>query len=102
MNRPRNGRLLRTNLFAQRIRCSGFGRALAPSYPDWEIEINHKGEVLEDILDQYDFFVCAPGIASRWFPSKQFQKKVFYITGFEYASQNVRRFMKVFSAAAQK
>ena len=77
-------------------------RALATSYPDWKIEINHKGEVLEDILDQYDFFVCAPGIASRWFPSKQFQKKVFYVTGFEYASQNVRRFMKVFSAVAQK
>ena len=78
-------------------------RRVLPALPqEWTVTTNDKGALLEDILDDYDFFVCNPGIASRSFPSEAFQKKVFYITGFEFASQNVRRLIKVLSALPQK
>ena len=50
-------------------------RALAASYPDWEIEINHKGEVLEDILDQYDFFVLHRASLPAGFQVNSFRRR---------------------------
>ena len=57
----------------------------------WEIKINNACDMMEDILDDYDGFICSPYLNMRVFPSQEFKEKVTFLTSYEYETVNIDR-----------
>lgn len=57
----------------------------------WEIRINNAGDMIEDLLDEYDGFICSPYLNIRVFPSQKFKEKVTFLTSYEYEIADIDR-----------